>query len=170
MQKSGGFLDNLGSCLEVLGISAVFFLIGAGLSWWGWTIVRNARASAAWPTTQGQITASEIEHSRDSEGDDSYTPRVTYTYQVNGLSYESYMIKYGETSYGNEGTALEILSRYPVGQAVNVYYDPTNPDRAVLEPGVSGGSYILLGIGVLFVGVSLVPAPVYLIRYLLRGR
>jgi hypothetical protein len=38
--------------------------------------VRNARASTAWPTTAGQTTASEIEHSRDDEGDDSYIPRV----------------------------------------------------------------------------------------------
>ncbi|HUF38024.1 MAG TPA: DUF3592 domain-containing protein [Anaerolineales bacterium] len=138
------------------------------ISPWGWTIVRNARASADWPTVEGRITASEVEHSSDAEGGDSYTPHVTYTYQVNGRSYENFTIKFGETSYGSERTALEILARYPVGQAVRVHYDPTNPDRAVLEAGVSGGSYIVLSVGLIFVAVSLIPPPFFLVRYLLR--
>jgi len=170
MQKSGGFLDNLGGCLETLAVSVVFFLIGAGLSWWGWTIVSNARASATWPTAEGRVTSSEIEHSTDSEGDDDYTPRVSYTYQVNGLSYENFTIKFGETTYSSERTALEILARYPIGAAVTVHYDPSNPDRAVLEAGVSGGSYIVLSVGLIFVVVSLLPPPFFLVRYLLRAR
>jgi hypothetical protein len=140
------------------------------MSWWGWTIVRNARASAEWPTAEGRISSSEIEHSTDSEGDDDYTPRVSYTYQVNGLSYENFTIKFGETTYSSERTALEILARYPVGQAVSVHYDPTNPDRAVLEAGVTGGSYIVLSIGVIFVFVSMLPPLFFLGRYLFRGR
>jgi len=170
MQKNSGFLENLGGCLETLALTAVFFLVGAGLSWWGWTIVRNARASADWPTTEGRITAAEIDHSTDSEGDDSYTPRVTYTYNVSGRSYENYTIKFGETSYSSERTANEILARYPVGQAVTVHFDPADPDRAVLEAGVSGGSYIVLSVGLIFVGVSLLPPPIYLVRYLLQAR
>ncbi len=170
MQKKGDLLDNLGSCLETLGLTAVFFLIGAGLSWWGWTIVRNARASADWPTAQGQITASEIEHSTDSDGDDVYTPHVSYTYQANGLSYENFTIKFGETSYGDESTALEVLSRYPVGQAVTVHYDPADPDRAVLEAGVSGGSYIVISIGLIFVVVSFLPPAIYVIRFLFGAK
>jgi hypothetical protein len=170
MQKEGGFLDNLGGCLETLAISFVFFLIGAGLSWWGWTIVRNARASAEWPVVQGQITESELEVSRDDEGDDQYTPRVAYSYSVNGLSYQNFTIKFGETTYSSERTALEILGRYPVGQAVNVHYDPADPDRAVLEAGVTGGSYIVLSVGLIFVLVSILPPPIFLLRYLLRAR
>lgn len=168
MQKREGFLDNLGGCLEVLGISAVFFLVGAGLTWWGWTIVRNARASASWPTVQGMITETDLEFSTDEDGD-TWTPRVAYTYLVNGISYENFTIKFGETSYGSESTAREVLVRYPVGQAVTVYYDPADPDRAVLEPGVSGGSYIVISIGLIFLVVSFLPPVVYGVRFLMRA-
>lgn len=166
-QKSKGLLENLDGCLETLGITAVFFCIGLGLSWWGWTIVRNARASAGWPVVQGVITESEIEFSTDEDGD-TWTPRVAYTYMVNGLSYENYTIKFGETSYGSERTALEVQARYPIGQTVDVYYDPADPDRAVLEPGISGGSYIVLVTGLIFVVVSFLPPIFGVARYVFR--
>jgi hypothetical protein len=37
----------------------------------------------------------------------------------------------------------------------------------VLEPGVSGGSYIVLGIGVLFVVIALITAP---LTFFMRNR
>ncbi|NJN44561.1 MAG: DUF3592 domain-containing protein [Anaerolineae bacterium] len=170
MQKGNDVLNNLGGCLQSLAITFIFLVIGAGLSWWGWTILQNARSSSSWPATQGQITESTLDHSTDAEGGDSYSPEVTYTYQVNGIFYENGTIKFGENSYSSQRKAQEILNRYPVGQMVSVYYDPDKPGRAVLEPGVSGGSYIVFGIGVLFVLISLIPLPVMIIRYLFKRK
>lgn len=144
------------SCLGVVAITAVFLLVGGGLSWWGWTILQDARASAAWPTVAGQVTSSDVRHSTDSEGGDSYSPEVTYAYEVDNRSYENSTIKFGENSYNSRREAERITGRYPVGQPVNVAYDPNDPGRSVLEPGVSGGSYIVLSIGVVFVVISLV--------------
>jgi hypothetical protein len=160
-------LDGCQGCFGTLAVIGIFFLVGAGLSVWGWTILQNARASASWPTAQGRITRMEVTHSTDSEGGDSYRPEVAYEYLVNDRSYESYTIKFGENSYGNRREAEEIAARYPVGQSVPVYYDPADPERSVLEPGVSLGSYIVLGIGVLFVAISLIVGPIALI---FRGR
>jgi len=36
---------------------------------------------------------------------------------------------------GNTGVA-ETLARYPAGKKADVYYDPANPGRSVLEPGM----------------------------------
>jgi hypothetical protein len=165
MKKSTDVLDNLGSCLEVLAGVFVFFLIGAALTWWGWTILRDARASADWPAAPGVITDSSLEFNQDEDGD-SYTPHVAYTYQVNGVSYESYTIKFGENTYSSERTAQEIIGQYPVGQEVTVFYDPTDPDSAILEPGVSGGSYIVLSVGLLFLAISLFVLLFFLFRTL----
>jgi hypothetical protein len=158
------------SCLGVVAITAVFLLVGGGLSWWGWNILQDARASTTWPTVAGQVIRSEVTESTDAEGGDSYSPEVTYTYQVNQLSYENSTIKFGENSYDSRRRAEEIAAQYPVGERVNVSYDPAAPDRSVLEPGVSGGSYIVLSIGVVFVVISLVILIIAPIAALLQRR
>lgn len=151
-----------GGCLGTLATAFIFLLLGAGLAYWGWTILQNARASAAWPTADGLIVRSEVTHSTDAEGGDSYSPEVTYTYQANDQAYANERIKFGENSYNSRRRAEEIAASYPIGQGVNVYYDPGQPGNAVLEPGVSGGSYIVLGIGAIFILVALILAPVAL--------
>jgi len=155
--------SNLAGCLTALLTGGIFCLVGAGLALWGWSILQNARASASWPTAEGRVTSSQVDHSTDAEGGDSYQPEVTYQYMVDSLSYENSTIKFGENSYGNRRTAEEIAARYPVGRSVAVYYDPGQPGRSVLEPGVSAGSYIVLGIGVLFVVISMIITPLTVI-------
>ena len=167
MQKGKGSLDNLGGCFQTLAFSVIFLLVGAGLSWWGWTILQNARASTNWPAIDGQITSSLVEHSTDADGADSYSPKVTYSYFLDNQPYEGHSIKFGENSYSNQRKAREILNRYPVGRAVIVFYDPANPENSVLEPGVSVGSYVVLGIGVLFVLLALIPPLIMLFRALI---
>jgi hypothetical protein len=162
-----GLLDGCQGCLTSLGLFLLFLAIGAGPSLWGWSILRNARASAAWPTAEGIVTRSEVTHSTDADGDDTYRPEVTYEYSVQNRSYENYTIKFGENSYSSQRQAEEIGARYPLGRQVAVYYDPADPGRSVLEPGVSGGSYIVLGVGVLFVAVALVTAP---LAFIFRSR
>lgn len=170
MQKQNSFFDNVTSCLSSLALVFIFLVVGAGLCWWGWTILQNARASAAWPSVEGRITSADLDHSTDAEGGDSYSPEVVYAYVVDDLSYENEEIKFGENSYGSEREAQAILNRYPVGQVVVVFYDPAQPEKAVLEPGVSGGSYIVLGIGAVFVFVALL-LPLFMgVRFFLGRR
>lgn len=151
----GSYVGGCQSCLGVLGLVAVFLLVGGGLSWWGWNILQDARASASWPTVDGRVTRSEVSKSTDADGADSYSPEVLYEYQVDDQSYENSTIKFGENSYSSRRRAEEIAATYPVGQRVTVSYDPIEPGQSVLEPGVTGGSYIVLGIGAVFVVVSL---------------
>jgi hypothetical protein len=150
------------SCLGTLGIAFIFLLLGGGLSFWGWTILQDARASATWPAADGLIVGSEVDHSTDAEGGDSYSPEVDYTYQVSGQAYQNSRIKFGENSYNSRRQAEEIVARYPSGQGVTVYYAPEEPENSVLEPGVSSGSYIVLGIGVCFASIALLLVPISL--------
>lgn len=161
------YLESCQSCLGTLALMAVFLAVGVGLSIWGWSILQNARASANWPTAEGEIIASEVTRSSDSEGGDSYSPEVTYRYTVENQQHESYTIKFGENSYSSRRRAETIAETYPVGRDVTVYYDPEQPGRSVLEPGVTGGSYIVLGVGVFFVVLTLIIGPLAL---LFRGR
>ena len=137
----------------------LFLLVGIGLTFWGWTILQNARASASWPTADGIVTRSEVTHSTDSDGGDSYSPKVTYRYTVNNVSQTNTTIKFGENSYSSRRRAETIINNYPVGKNVTVYYDPEKTDRSVLEPGVSAGSYIVIGIGVFFILLTIIITP-----------
>jgi hypothetical protein len=153
-----------GSCLSALGSLGIFLVIGAGLSFWGWNILQNARASASWPTAEGVVISSEVSLSTDADGSDSYSPEVTYRYPALDSNYENNTIKFGENSYGNRRKAQGIAAEYPVGKSVTVYFDPDSPARSVLEPGVSAGSYLVLGIGLFFIVLSLVLTPISLFK------
>ena len=138
---------------------AVFLAIGGGLTFWGWNILQSARASSTWPTVTGRVVSSEVTTSSDSDGDDTFQPRVVYQYTVQDVSYDNTTIKFGENSYDSRRQAEQIAARYPAGEPVTVYHHPEQHDQSVLEPGVSAGSYIVLGIGLIFVVVALIAAP-----------
>jgi hypothetical protein len=152
-----------GGCANALFFFLIFFGVGAGLSYWGWTILQNAQASANWPSVQGQVTSSDVERSTDGEGGTSYQPQIDYSYTVNDQRYSGDRVNFGQNSYSSRRGAEEVAARYPVGQSVAVYYDPVEPDSAVLEPGVSSGSYIVISIGACFVLISLILAPILVI-------
>lgn len=145
----------------------IFFAVGAGLSWWGWGILQDARVSETWPSSPGQITHSEIDEDRDEDGT-SYHADIAFEYAVNDQRYAGDTVNFGQYG-GSYGHAEEIVNKYPVGESVQVYYDPNEPTTAVLEPGVSGGSYLVLGIGLCFAGVPFIFGPFMLIGAL-RGR
>jgi hypothetical protein len=154
-------------CLSSFFSMGIFLLIGAGLTFWGWNILQNARASTSWPTADGVVTRSEVTHSTDADGVDSYSPEITYSYKVDNTNFINSTIKFGENSYGNRKKAEGIAAGYPIGKNVTVYYDPEKPDRSVLEPGVSAGSYIVIGIGIFFILITMITIP---ITFFIRNR
>lgn len=150
-------------CLGSFFFLAVFFAAGVGLSWWGWTILQDARASSGWPSVQGQITQSVVVEDRDEDGT-SYEADVRYEYVVNDQRYNGDVVNFGEYS-GSRSHAEGIVNRYSVGQTVAVYYDPGEVTTAVLEPGVSTSSYFVLAMGLCFASVPFIFGP-----FMLFGR
>jgi hypothetical protein len=58
---------------------------------------------------------------------------VAYVFSVGGKEYHGNRIAFGETG-GSEIDAM--LSKYPAGKEVTVFYDPRNPKECVLERGI----------------------------------
>ena len=93
-----------------------------------------------WPTTPGQVTAAHITEDRVGTYVGKYAnsavtaPRLhmRYRYRIGPLSYEGQVLDL--LSPARRSAAAD-LRRYPVGTPVTVYYDPSNPARAVLEVG-----------------------------------
>lgn len=129
------------------------FIIGGlvlgGLIILMWSFMRKqAQASLQWPATPGKIVDSRLVIKEDADGDESTEARVTYAYMVEGKPFESNRVSIGGRS------ARSIVVQYPLGADVQVYYDPAKPSSAVLEPGGSGLTFLLIvGIAVAVGGV-----------------
>ncbi len=108
--------------------------------------LRRGNASASWPTTSGRVLSSQLRKSWSPRGGWSYEPQVTYEYTVDGRPpLHGTTIRFGATDYLVERDARQVVARYPVGATVPIHYDPHNPQRSTLEPGVRQRARVLIG-------------------------
>jgi hypothetical protein len=134
--------------------SLVFIAIGAVLISYAIRMAAKAQQSLAWPYTEGQITHSAVLYKTGATATTTnagtYKADVSYRYQVKGATFSSSQISLLDFSSSSAGRAETIARDYPDGAAVRVYYNPSRPSEAVLEPGVAGGIKLLYAIGAIF--------------------
>ena len=118
-----------------------FFLVYCFRQW------RAGRASERWPETEGVITLSQLRHGRHSSRNNDWTVVATvgYEYEVGGKRYVSERVSFGALE--SDADRRTKVAMYGEGMRFPVYYDPADPRRAVLEPGVQSGVYKGLVIG-----------------------
>lgn len=136
----------------------VFALGGIYLVYLGIKNVRKARVAQNWPSAIGQVAGVDVRESQstDSDGDrrTNYYPIVRYTYVVNGQSFAGDRLAFGpRTGSGRYAKAQAMANRYVVGAPVTVYYNPENPEEAVLEKRAAGTMTTLI-IGIAFLAVT----------------
>jgi hypothetical protein len=148
--------------LLILGVWIV--LMGSGLLLLHGRSVREASASAGWPTTGGVVVRSQVarhEHGGRSPYVD-HEAEVRYRYTVGGRAYESGRIAIGVFDEFRDVTeAQRRASGFPVGGPVRVHYDPRAPERSTLEPGVrapGAGMWTALWGGLVLAGLGLAAA------------
>jgi hypothetical protein len=155
----------LGTYLAICGASLIMGLVALPFLAIAWINRRRAQASQGWPMVLGRVSESRVLSSVGSEGDTTYEPRVGYAYDVGGRAYENARLTFGgQVQDGNPSGAQRTVARYPIGAIVHVFYNPANPQDAVLErrSGVSGFMF-LVGGGLLAVSCCL---PVGLAAYI----
>jgi|SRR5581483_2857739 hypothetical protein len=91
-----------------------------------------------WWSADGVIVTSYISAERDEENVKStkifYVPNVSYTYFVQGKQQLATRLHFGARQKRTQRDAAEKdLAPYPVGARVTVYYNPDNPQDAVLQ-------------------------------------
>lgn len=92
---------------------------------------RRMDAVRQWPPTMGTVNTSYLERRSSSDSGSTNYPVVQYSYQVGGQTYNGMKIAPGP-EVGGTG-AGKVVSRYPAGAQVMVFYNPQNPSDAVLE-------------------------------------
>lgn len=110
---------------------------------------RKASASTRWPMTNGRILSSQVRSHRSLNSSGTHTtiyePEVSYEYNANGQDYQSKQVSFGMVAGASwTGWAESVVEKYPEGSLVQVSYNPTKPDEAVLEHSGSSGSTFLI--------------------------
>ena len=94
------------------------------------------RQAATWPSTRAQITKSQLQAERHRSIDDVTrvvnVPMVEYQFKLGGHTFRGNRINLGG-NVGNDPQTAELLDRYPVGGTTLVYYNPEDPQEAVLD-------------------------------------
>lgn len=144
------------------GFSLFFIAFGIVLIVMNIRSKKKSEASQSWPVTNGKVVESKVKKERGVEDEDGdanyfYTVNVDYEYEVGGLLYKNKKLSFGShPSYNKQARAQEHLAQYPLGATVNVYYDPTNPQEAVLERVARSSKLgMIFGIVMLVVGVGI---------------
>ena len=134
-----------------------FITIGVVIAVRGVGTVIEAFRSTDWPLTEGSVTASGVDMKNDAIDTERrtralrYSPAVSYSYDVDGTTYSSDLLGFIRVWTDDESDAQVTVQRYPVGQTVTVYYDPGDPSRAVLDPGVPLNSMLGLLFGLAWI-------------------
>ena len=127
------------------------FLI-AGIFLWGYfslSLFESLRATYSWQQTTAQVVDSETTHtsSRMRTGGATRLSQLnaTYTYEVSGQKYTGERVRIFENhSNIDQAYTTELRKQLNTG-SVTVYYNPAQPEQAILDPRFTPGHAAMLG-------------------------
>lgn len=113
---------------------------------------REAARAKDWKSTWGRIESSGVEKFQtlsESGGRQRWQTmqraQVIYSYSVNGREYRGDKVAEGWKTSATFGLlARRAAAKFAQGQPVEVFYDPANPSRALLDRRVKGGGFVYL--------------------------
>ncbi len=122
-----------------------------------WSEYLREGAAQSWQQTIGVIETWNVEESY-VDGVNYFYAYPTYVYQVGGSAYRGYPVRITDeredeqTSSNGPEKPLEWLARFPIGEDVTVYFDPTTPTETSLnrERQLSLLRQVAVTIGMLF--------------------
>jgi hypothetical protein len=140
-----------------MAVSIAFML---GLIAVGVLFMRNAvggrlksKQAQAWPTVQGRVVTSEVveDRYRDPTGKATiaFVPNVVYEYNVDGQTYNSRNVIFGQTNY-DYLVASRICEKFTVDATPDVYCNRAKPTGSVLVPKSTEGMRSLVP-GIFFI-------------------
>ena len=137
----------------------VFVIVGALMLYIGTSKIIKAKDSSDWPTAKGVVLESSVDQhtSRNSAGGYNIThhAEILYEFTVDGTAFSGHRVAYGDYGTSNPSHAKRIVSQYPKGKAVTVYYLHENPKVCLLEPGLKIQALFLPAIGLIFLTIGI---------------
>ena len=109
-----------------------------------------------WEEIPATVSISEIREyetcGEDGCNSNDY-PYIRYSYFVDGESYSNDDIVLFDLDEGNFGFSISLVDQHPKGSEVTAYYNPENPDQAVLMKGFSGVYPLIVFLGEIIIWV-----------------
>jgi hypothetical protein len=105
--------------------------------------------STNWPTASGTVTTSALQtHLVKPNIPTSYRPFVCYSYTVDDVPRAATKIDFHDSfpTFSKDDGLAWLQRNYPIGKKVTVFYNPGNPDMAVLVPGAKDLMEIALSV------------------------
>lgn len=138
-------------------LAAGFALLGAAVMLAaGVQGIRRGLRTRSWRRAEGRVVRSGVGRESEATGEgtvDRWRAEVSYRYEAAGRVRDGSAVRADDPGSSSSDRAERTAARYPEGAAVAVYYDPADPDRAVLERGVgSGPAGLLAGAGLCLLG------------------
>jgi len=159
-----GLMSNMGYGIAVL-VAVPFVLVVLFMLY---RVVRardQVKESRDWPGTTGRVIFVHIEarqsHHTDGGYSTAYYPVVVYEYQVNGMRFQNNRIGFGgEVGMGLYSMVQKKMVKYPVGGLIPVYYNPINPQDAVLERTAPANKWLIIAVVLIVVvlACTLIPS------------
>ncbi len=121
--------------IRTLNFLRIFFsVLAVGLILFGLYTMRETSRARGWVATSARIVASNVNEFNGKSGR-TYRPMVVFSYSVGPARYMSSRLAFHPLVTADRNEAARLAGKYPVGKPVQVLYDPTDPEQAVLEPG-----------------------------------
>ena len=153
--KPGGLLGNIAG-----GAVLLAFFHGLMLLAFVPFEMKKLADARQWPSRAGIITQSSASPVYRKRG---WRPRWSYvihgTFADNGEPFVITRVRYGDLIGGGKTKSREVVSRYPAGSTVQVFYSPQRPRTLILEPQAPADELRrALGLGVV---LALLPVLLY---------
>lgn len=148
--------------MEYLLLCVLFIIVGISLLILSIYYYYKSRDSKKWSKTKGQISKTNLDKFPDSDSV-SYRVEIEYSYNVANKVYNSKRKFYGDHLLSSfYWSTKKLVGKYRIGDTIDVYYNPQNPNDAVLEQGVHFSvieffiaSLVCLSIGVIVLGENI---------------
>ena len=99
-------------------------------------VKKDGESSVSWSSTSGKVIKRTLRHRSNSRSTSLGTPYyiIEYTYAVNKVQYTGERIRFDK-----DAVSSAAAGNRQVGDAVDVYYAPEDPQKSALVKGYHGG-------------------------------
>ena len=122
--------------------------------WLTWVMIQGYLAQS-WPKTKAIIYESSMSLTSSTPSKHYYQIHIRYKYRIKNTHFSNKQLYIADVPLLNESEARELIEYYSIGSIHDVFFEPQNPNNAVLKTGVSNVLILLTAPTLLFLGIGL---------------